>query len=140
MRSYLHQLQQNWQEIGSFRSRFPGSQGLLQKVVPTTRCDGNRKCSRIQRTYHSEELGDEWKIVTAVLDPRALGVPASRSRIYAIAWRSSKVQWRPEVHLETVIEALTSRLVADASVFYWMDAPKSTLTPAQVNWLCLVSN
>lgn len=88
----------------------------------------------------AHELGSEWKIVTAVLDPRALGVPASRSRIYAIAWMSSKVQWRPEVHLETVIEALTSRLVADASIFYWMDAPKSTLTPAQDNWLNLVSD
>ena len=88
----------------------------------------------------AQELGSEWKIVTAVLDPRALGVPASRARIYAIAWRSSKVQWRPEVHLETVIEALTSRLVADASIFYWMDAPKSTLTPAQDNWLNLVSD
>ena len=86
----------------------------------------------------ANQLGNEWEIKSAVLDPRALGIPASRSRIYAIAWRSSKVRWRPEVHLETVIEALTSRLVADASIFYWMDAPKSTLTPAQVNWLGLV--
>lgn len=68
------------------------------------------------------------------IDPRA------RGQIYASAWRSSKVRRRPEVHLETVIEALTSRLVAAASVFYWMDGPTSTLTPAQVNWLSLASN
>lgn len=77
-------------------------------------------------------LGKEWSVKALVIDPRVLGIPAARSRLYALAWRHSKVNWRPEVSLESIVEAMTAQVVADASIFHWRDIPQDYLTPAAV--------
>lgn len=79
-----------------------------------------------------QSLGDEWSVKSLVIDPRVLGIPAARSRLYALAWRHSKVTWRPDVSLESIVEAMTSQVVADASIFHWRDIPQDNLSPAAV--------
>lgn len=82
-----------------------------------------------------QELGPGYSVRSIVIDPRILGIPAARTRRYAIAWRHSKVKWRPEINLEDVVATVTANLVGDASMFWWQDLPISDLTPAQVVWL-----
>ena len=77
-------------------------------------------------------LGKEWSLKSLVIDPRVLGIPAARSRVYALAWRHTKVNWRSEVSLDSIVEALTSQVVADASIFHWRDIPPDNLSPAAV--------
>lgn len=81
------------------------------------------------------ELGDEWDMKHAVIDPRVFGVGAARSRLYAICWKKDEVTWRKDVVMEEVIELLTSTVATNASDFYWQQLPKTQLTPAQVFWL-----
>ena len=66
-----------------------------------------------------QELGPGYSVRSIVIDPRILGIPAARTRRYAIAWRHSKVKWRPEINLEDVVATVTANLVGDASMFWW---------------------
>ena len=79
-----------------------------------------------------KELGPEWQMESAVVDPRVFGVAASRSRLYAICWKTETVTWRADVKMKEVIDLLTSSVVAEAGTFYWKDLPKSKLTESQV--------
>lgn len=81
------------------------------------------------------ELGKQWSIKHCVIDPRVLGVPACRTRLYAIAWKHAEVNWRNDIIMEDVIEVLTSRVVGNAGAFFWDDLPKTQLRPAQDFWL-----
>ena len=81
-------------------------------------------------------LGPAWEIQFEKLDPRILGLPAARARIYMICYRTSKVTWRKDVSLELVLGILTSRVISDASMYFWMKLPPSTLSAAQDTWLC----
>ena len=83
----------------------------------------------------ASELGPLWSTKSCVIDPRIFGVPASRSRRYIIAWCKETVQWREDVHLEDIIDILTSYVVADAGIFFWKECPKTNLSAAQVVWL-----
>ena len=74
------------------------------------------------------ELPATWDLKSCVIDPRIFGLPAARSRIYLVAWDTTKVFWRSEIQIEDIIEALTAR---DASIFFWKSCPKSDLTVAQ---------
>ena len=77
------------------------------------------------------ELGKQWSIKHCIIDPRVLGVPACRTRLYAIAWKHAEVNWRNDLIMEDVIEVLTSRVVGNAGAFFWDDLPKTQLRPAQ---------
>ena len=44
-----------------------------------------------------EHLGDEWTTESLVVDPRVLGTPASRARLYILAFRKATVKRRKDV-------------------------------------------
>jgi site-specific DNA-cytosine methylase len=67
------------------------------------------------------ELPATWDLKSCVIDPRIFGLPAARSRIYLVAWDTTKVFWRSEIQIEDIIEALTAR---DASIFFLEVMPK----------------
>ena len=81
-----------------------------------------------------QELPPTWLTKSCVIDPRLFGFPASRSRIYLIAWDPEAVSWRADVQVEDVVEALTSFVTRDASIFFWKQLPKSNLSGAQALW------
>jgi hypothetical protein len=81
-------------------------------------------------------LGPGWEIQFEKLDPRILGLPAARARIYMICYRTSKVTWRRDVSLELVLGILASRVISDASMYFWLKLPPSTLSPAHDTWHC----
>lgn len=83
------------------------------------------------------ELPATWDLKSCVIDPRMFGLPAARARIYLIAWDTTKVFWRSEIQIEDIIEALTARVIKDASIFFWKSCPKSDLTVAQALRLIL---
>lgn len=105
----------------------------------------------------ASHLGLDWELDSAVVDPRVFGIPASRPRLYILAFRKNKVRRRGDVWfgcssagcdslftsaqylntswlrtLAAVIEILTSQTVATANMFVWEKVPRSILTPAQV--------
>ena len=82
-----------------------------------------------------KELGPEFTLKFCKIDPRLFGLPAARARIYLIAYRHTVVRWRPDVTLDLVIGALTSKVVSTADMYFWMKLPESTLTEAQETWL-----
>ena len=83
----------------------------------------------------STHLGPEFTLNFCKIDPRLFGLPASRARIFLIAYRHSVVRWRPDVSLDSVLGALVSRVVSTADMYFWMKLPKSILTAAQETWL-----
>ena len=83
----------------------------------------------------STHLGPEFTLNFCKIDPRLFGLPASRARIFLIAYRHSVVRWRPNVSLDSVLGALVSRVVSTADMYFWMKLPKSILTAAQETWL-----
>lgn len=87
-------------------------------------------------TVIENQLGSEWGMKHAILDPRAFGVPASRARLYALCWRKSKIRWRADVILEDMLDLFTAQVTSDASLFFWKTLPPSVLTPSQAPRLC----
>ena len=45
----------------------------------------------------ASELGHDWRLESAVIDPRHLGIPASRARLFVLAWNTRKVKLRGDV-------------------------------------------
>ena len=43
-----------------------------------------------------KHLGSAWELESTVIDPRHFGVPASRARLYILAWRRDKVKRRDD--------------------------------------------
>ena len=84
-----------------------------------------------QSSTVEEELGEDWRVRYCVIDPRIVGLPAARSRIYLICYNKKVVRWRPDITLESVLGALTSRVITDASMYLWMELPPDTLSTSQ---------
>ena len=76
-------------------------------------------------------LGPEWETRHAIIDPRIFGVPCARTRLYIIAWKRSKLEWRQGADMSEIIDILARRVVTCAKACWWMDLPKSQLTKAQ---------
>lgn len=84
------------------------------------------QCSTVE-----EELGEDWKVRSCIIDPRIVGLPAARSRIYLICYNKKVAQWRSDITLESVLGALTSRVITDASMYLWMELQPGTLSASQ---------
>ena len=69
------------------------------------------------------------------IDPRILGLPAARARIYYLAWRKSKLQWAKGFSLQEFMDSITSQVKLAASDYWWMDLPRSNLTSSEDTWL-----
>ena len=69
------------------------------------------------------------------IDPRILGLPAARARIYYLAWRKSKLQWAKGFSLQEFMDSITSQVELGASHYWWMDLPRSKLTRSEDTWL-----
>lgn len=76
-------------------------------------------------------LGPNWTVQHVVIDPRILGLPASRPRIFMLCYKHKLVSWRKGVTLSKVLGALTSRVVADASMYLWQKLPPVTLSASK---------
>ncbi|CAL1133840.1 unnamed protein product [Cladocopium goreaui] len=85
-----------------------------------------------QSSTVEEELGEDWRVRYCVIDPRIVGLPAARSRIYLICYNKKVVRWRPDITLESVLGALTSRVITDASMYLWMELPPDTLSTSNL--------
>ena len=77
-------------------------------------------------------LGPSWACASVCIDPRNFGVPASRTRLYILAWRRDKVQWTLEgTSLQDIMACLGAKPVGGAGDFWFMNLPKSKLSEAQ---------
>lgn len=77
------------------------------------------------------ELGPAWSLQSCRIDPRCFGAPASRTRVYMIVYKHDEVTWRSDVTLNSVLSALTSRLVATCSMYFWQRLPATVLTDSE---------
>ena len=78
------------------------------------------------------KLGNEFEVRSTTLDPRCFGIPAARTRLYAICWRKAKVIWRSDVDMNSILDILSSQVGGTYNIFWWKNLPPSSLTPAQV--------
>ncbi|CAK9112300.1 PABC domain-containing protein, partial [Durusdinium trenchii] len=60
-----------------------------------------------------------WRMKSIRLDPRVLGLPTARARVFMIIYKYNKVQWNPKFHLETLTEHLCSQVVMSAESYFW---------------------
>lgn len=76
------------------------------------------------------ELGCEWALESVRLDPRVLGLPTSRARVFMLCWKKNEVLWNAPFTLTSFIHCLRSRVVMNAGNYFFLDLPKTKLTPA----------
>ena len=69
------------------------------------------------------------------VDPRVLGLGASRARVYIIAVRRSKLRWIQGFDLYKFIDVLTARVKLSAGDYWWRKLPPQTLSPSDETWL-----
>lgn len=86
-----------------------------------------------------DHLPKHWDFRSVTIDPRHLGVPAGRTRIWILAWDTKRVQWREGgISIEEVMHILGARAVGKAGDFFWRKLPAAVLTHAQVPQLSQV--
>ncbi|CAK8986477.1 PABC domain-containing protein [Durusdinium trenchii] len=79
-----------------------------------------------------DHLPKHWDFRSVTIDPRHLGVPAGRTRIWILAWDTKRVQWREGgISIEEVMHILGARAVGKAGDFFWRKLPAAVLTHAQ---------
>ena len=76
-----------------------------------------------------KELGPAWTLVSTRMDPRCLGLPCSRARVFIVRWKVQEIRWTAPFALSSFVGALCSKVVMNAGDYYWM---KSLLTPSAV--------
>lgn len=89
--------------------------------------------------YDIEIVKDAMEPVFALkslkIDPRVLGLGASRARVYIIAIRCSKLQWIQNFDLYKFIDLLTAQVKLSAGDYWWRNLPTQTLSPSDETWL-----
>lgn len=82
------------------------------------------------------ELGNTWKCVSAVVDPRLFGFGTSRARVYGLAWKKGCFIEDPGFPLLRTLEALKARPMMMAKNFFWQkNCPPSKLSDSAAFWL-----
>ena len=85
-----------------------------------------------------------WRMKSIRLDPRVLGLPTARARVFMIIYKYNKVQWNPKFHLETLTEHLCSQVVMSAESYFWKkvsipkqlsEAEETLLKTNNIQWL-----
>ena len=66
-----------------------------------------------------KELGPEWTLVSIRMDPRCLGLPCSRARVFMVCWKVKEVRWTAPFTLYSFVGALCSRVVMNAGHYFW---------------------
>ena len=89
--------------------------------------------------HAARKLGPEFDTCSLVVDPRVLGLPASRARIYIIGWKKSKLQWIPGFNLMEFMDVLTSKVAIDVKAYWSLNLPPRTLTTSEETQLQLQS-
>lgn len=78
-----------------------------------------------------KELGPAWTLVSTRMDPRCLGLPCSRARVFIVCWKVQEIRWTAPFALSSFVGALCSKVVMNAGDYYWMKSlPQTMLTPS----------
>ena len=83
-----------------------------------------------ERVVHRALGNKDWKLESVRIDPRVLGFGASRARLYIVAYRQDKLDWVGPWTLTSFVEILRARVKMTAHNYFWMQLPKSKLTPS----------
>lgn len=75
-----------------------------------------------------DELGSAFALTSVKIDPRIFGMGVARARIYIIAIRKSKLQWRKGFSIKDFLDSLTSRMILSASSYFWKKLPSQRLS------------
>ena len=82
-----------------------------------------------QEANVKKELGPEWALVSIRMDPRCLGLPCSRARLFIVCWKVKEVQWAAPFTLSSFLETLCSKVAMNAGHYFWMKSlPQIELT------------
>ena len=84
-------------------------------------------------------LGPEYELQSCRLDPRALGTPTGRARVFIIAWRKDAMTWQGPSMAE-MLEALRKKPVMHLKQYFWMKLPKQELSASMATGLQLAPN
>ena len=73
-------------------------------------------------------LGPAFSVTCVKLDPRILGLGVARARVYYIAIRTSKLQWKPGFSIDQFMDALTSKVTLGSMDYWWKKLPPQLLS------------
>lgn len=83
-----------------------------------------------EQSLACQKLGEDFDGKSFKIDPRVLGLPTARARVYILAWKKAKFSWSPDFSLMEFLDVVTSQVTLDASEYWWMDIPRTKLTPS----------
>ncbi|CAL1163039.1 unnamed protein product [Cladocopium goreaui] len=84
-----------------------------------------------------KELGGEWMIESARVDPRIFGLPCCRTRVFMICYKWREVRWVAPFTLSSFLGCLRQRVVMTAANYFYKSLPKSILSAsAAANLKC----
>lgn len=79
-----------------------------------------------------KELGGEWCLKSIRVDPRALGLPCARARVFILAWKKKELRWCAPWTLSSFVEALCSRIGMNTGNYFFKKLPEAKLTRSLV--------
>ena len=81
-----------------------------------------------------KELGGDWEIQSVQIDPRLLGLPCCRTRVFMLCWKRDVVRWVAPYTFHSFIACLTSQISMSAVDYFFKSLPKTILSPSAVHW------
>ena len=97
-----------------------------------TQCLIIENVSEYSEQLVQRELGSDWKIMSARMDPRCFGLPCCRTRLFMICYRWKEVRWVAPFSLGVFLTCLLRRVVMTAADYFYKDLPPSQLSPSAV--------
>lgn len=79
-----------------------------------------------------KELGGEWEIRSVRIDPRLLGLPCCRTRVFMLCWKRDVVRWVAPYTFGSFIGCLRARISLTAADYFFKSLPRSILSPSAV--------
>ena len=92
------------------------------------------------QSHVQKELGDEFAIQSAYVDPRLFGLGVARSRVFLLCWRKTCLRWVAPWSLNEFVSAFVAEPTLTARSYFWQRHPEAQLTPAEDTCLQLNLN
>lgn len=86
-----------------------------------------------------DALGPAFVVTAVKIDPRIFGLAVARARIYAIAFRKSKLRWRAEFSVNEFLDAMTSQVSLTSTNYWFRKLPRQVLSDSDDTWVKLRS-
>ena len=117
--------------LGTAAVEFATHEALYENISPHCDIEIIENVPEYGTEHAEEKLGPEYETKAMVIDPRVLGLPAARARIFIIGWKRKKLQWVEGFDLLDFMDAITSKVALQAKDYWSLSLPPRNLTPSE---------